>query len=404
MPELRETVLVDYLRTPMSRSRPDKPERAAFHEIPADNLLAMVVKEIIKRAKFDPNDIDEMITGCARLVGENFTWGGRQPLWLSLLPDTIAAMGVDRQCASSATAVNIAAMKIMTGSSEIVLACGMENMTRIYRQKDLAVKHTELTDANRFPDHRKYNLDIGFSMLQTAQKLWEENPDITREDMDRYSLNSHERAAKARNDGFFDKEILPIEGKTSDGTTKIIKYDLSIREGSTMEKMAKLRIVSEGITKDPQITPGNASPLNAGAVCTVLMSRERAEELGIKPMAKIRGFGSAGVNPSVMGKGPVPASRKALNHAGLKVEDIDYWEINEAFAIVPLYVMKVLGVPEEKVNVKGGAIALGHPLGVTGARLIGTLARILDLEGGKLGLATACVGGGQGVATVIEKL
>jgi acetyl-CoA C-acetyltransferase len=240
-------------------------------------------------------------------------------------------------------------------------------------------------------------------MLQTAQKLWEENPDITRADMDRYSLQSHERAAKARDDGFFDGEILPIEGKTSDGSAKIMKYDLSIREGSTMEKMASLRVFSEGINKDPQITAGNSSPLNAGASCAVLMSQERAENLGIKPMAKIRGFGWAGVDPSVMGKGPVPSSKKALKHAGLEVEDIDYWEINEAFAIVPLYAMKILGIPEDKVNVKGGAIALGHPLGATGARLVGTLARILDVEKGKLGCATACVGGGQGTAIIIEK-
>ena len=171
-----------------------------------------------------------------------------------------------------------------------------------------------------------------------------------------------------------------------------------------MEKMASLRVFSKGINKDPQITAGNSSPLNAGASCVVLMSRERAENLGIKPMAKIRGFGWAGVNPDVMGKGPVPSSRKALKHAGLEVEDIDYWEINEAFAVVPLYAMKILGIPENKVNVKGGAIAIGHPLGATGARLVGTLARILDIEGGKLGLATACVGGGQGTATIIEKI
>lgn len=404
MPELKEVVLVDYLRTPMSRARPDKPERAVFHEIQADNLLAMVVKEIIKRAKFDPKDIDEMITGCARLVGENFTWGGKQPAWLGLLPDTVATIGVDRQCGSSMTSVHIGAMEIMTGGSEIVLACGMENMTRVYRQADLAVKHTELADVNRFPDHAKYNLDTGFSMLQTAQKLWEENPDITREDMDRFSLNSHARAAKARDEGFYDGEILPIEGKTSDGTAELIKYDVSIREGSTMEKMASLRVFSKGINKDPQITAGNSSPLNAGASCAVLMSRERADNLGIKPMAKIRGFGWAGVNPSVMGKGPVPSSKKALKHAGLEVEDIDYWEINEAFAIVPLYAMKILGIPENKVNVKGGAISIGHPLGATGARLVGTLARILEVEGGKLGLATACIGGGQGAATVIEKI
>ncbi len=168
--------------------------------------------------------------------------------------------------------------------------------------------------------------------------------------------------------------------------------------------MGKLRLVSKGIKKNPQITPGNSSPLNAGAGCSVLMSRSRAEELGIKTMAKIRSISWAGVNPGIMGSGPVPASKKALKSAGLEVGDIDYWEINEAFAIVPLYAMKVLGINPEKINIKGGAIALGHPLGMTGVRLVGTIARILQIEGGKLGLATACIGGGQGIATILEKI
>jgi acetyl-CoA C-acetyltransferase len=404
MPELREAVLVDFLRSPISRSRPTKPEKDVFGAIPADQLYATVVKALIARAKFDPNDIDEMITGCARPVGENFMWGGRQSVWLSLLPETVAAMGVDRQCGSSMTSVHVAAMEIMTGSSDIVLAGGYENMTRVYQQADLAVKHTELADALNYPDHARYKLETGFSMLQTAQKLWEMNPDITRLDMDKFSLESHMRAVKARESGFFDGEILPIEGSMPDGTKKMIKDDQSVRDNSTLESMSKLRIVSKGINKDPQITPGNASPLNGGAACCVMMARSRADELGIKPMAKIRSMTWAAVNPSIMGAGPVPASKKALKLAGLTSEEIDFWEINEAFAIVPLYAMKEMRIPHDKVNVKGGAISLGHPLGATGVRLVGTLARILENENGKLGLATACVGGGQGVSTVIEKL
>ena len=177
-----------------------------------------------------------------------------------------------------------------------------------------------------------------------------------------------------------------------------------MRGGSTLETMTNLPVVSKGINKEPQITAGNSSPLNAGAGCCVLMSRNKAENLGIKPLAKILSMGWAGVNPGVMGKGPVPASKRALKQARLSVEDIDFWEINEAFAIVPLYAMKTLNIPVEKVNIKGGAIALGHPLGMTGVRLVGTLARILIRERGERGLATACVGGGQGIATIIEKL
>jgi acetyl-CoA acyltransferase len=404
MTGLKEVVIVDYLRTPMSRSRPNQPERDVFHEIPADILLSLVIKEIISRAKFDPSDIDEVITGCANQVKENFLYGGRHPIFLGELPITTAAFGVDRQCGSSMTSIHLGAMEIMTSNSEIVLACGMEHMTRIPRGTDLTQRHTELCDKEKFPNHDKYDLKTGYSMLQTAQQLWEQNPDITREDMDRWSLNSHNRAIKAKDDGFFDGEILPIEGTLPDGSKKLIKYDQSIRGGSTMETMANLPIVSTGINKEPQITAGNSSPLNAGAGCCVLMAKNRAEELGIKPMVKILSMGWAGVNPGVMGQGPVPASKKVLIRAGLNVEDIDYWEINEAFAIVPLYAMKILNIPPEKVNIKGGAIALGHPLGMTGFRLVGTLARILIKEGGRLGLATACVGGGQGVATIIEKI
>ncbi|TFG25351.1 MAG: acetyl-CoA C-acetyltransferase [Promethearchaeota archaeon] len=404
MPELKEVVLVDYLRSPISRSRPNQPERDVFHNIPADMLLSLVIKEIISRAKFDSSDIDEIITGCANQVKENFLYGGRHPVFLGELPITVAAMGIDRQCGSSMSSVHIGAMEIMTGNSEIVLACGMEHMTRIPRGTDLTMRHTELGDNQKFPNHAKYDLTTGFSMLQTAQQLWEQNPDITREKMDQWSLRSHDRAIQARDEGFFDTEILPVEGTVPDGSKKIIKYDQSMRGGSNLEVMGKLRVVSTGINKEPQITAGNSSPLNAGAGCAVLMSKKRAEELGIKPMVKIRSMGWAGVSPGVMGQGPVPASKKALNQAGLSVEDIDFWEINEAFAIVPLYAIKILKIPDEIVNVKGGAIALGHPLGMTGVRLVGTLARILQIEGGKIGLATACVGGGQGVATIIEKI
>lgn len=276
-------------------------------------------------------------------------------------------------------------------------------MTRIPRGNKCTERHYELTDTSKFPQQAIYDLETGYSMLQTAQKLWEQNSDISREDMDQWSLRSHERAIAAKNDGFFDEEILPIEGTLPDGTKKLIKYDQSIRGGSTMDVMGKLRLVSEGIDKKPQITPGNSSPLNAGASCCVLMSRKRAEECAIEPMAKVLSTSWVGVNPGVMGQGPVPASKKALANVGLDVDDIDYWEINEAFAIVPLYASKILGIPHDEINVKGGAIALGHPLGSTGLRLVGTLARILHKEQGNIGCACLCVGGGQGLATIIKK-
>jgi acetyl-CoA acetyltransferase family protein len=404
MKELNEVVIADYLRSPMSRSRPDDPTRDFFHAIPADKLLSEVIKEIIRRAEFEPSDINEVITGCANQVKENFLYGGRHTVFLAGLPETAAAMGLDRQCGSSMSSVHIGAFEIMTGNSNVVLACGMEHMTRIPRGTDLTMRHTEFADKVKYPEQAKYDLGTGYSMIQTAQKLWEKNSDISREDMDRWSLRSHEMAIKAKEKGFFDGEILPIEGNLPDGTKKLVKYDQSIRAGSTMDVMAKLHLVSKGIEKDPQITPGNSSPLNAGAACAVLMSRKHAEDLGIKPLIKIKAMSWAGVNPGVMGKGPVPASQMVLKRAGLEVKDIDFWEINEAFAIVTLYAIKMLKLDENKVNINGGAIALGHPLGMTGVRLVGTLKRIMQIKGAKYGLATACVGGGQGVATILERI
>ena len=402
MLKLNEVVIVDYLRSPFSRSRPNQPERDVFHQISADRLLALVLKQLVTRAKFDSSQIDELIVGCANQVKENFLYGGRQPIFLAELPVNISAMGIDRQCGSSMSSIHIGAMEIMTGNAEIVLAAGMEHMTRIPRGTDLTMKHAELTNEKQFPNHVKYDLETGFSMLQTAQKLWEQNQDITREDMDNFSLESHQKAAKARDEGFFDDEILPIEGNSPDGSKTIVKYDQSIREGSNLETMAKLNLASKGITEAPQITAGNSSPLNSGAGCCVLMSRNKSDELGIKPLAAIRSFSWVGVNPGIMGSGPVPASEKALKKINLNAQEIDFWEINEAFAIVPLFAMKSLNINPQRVNIKGGAISLGHPLGATGVRLVGTLARILNKENGKYGLATACVGGGQGVATILE--
>ena len=404
MKNLRNVVIVDYLRTPMSRSRPNQPERDVFHDIPADMLLSIVIKELVKRAKFDARDIDELIVGCANQVKENFLYGGRHLIFLSELPETIASLGVERQCGSGMSSIHVGAMEIMTGNADIVLASGMEHMTRIPRGSEFVIKHEELADEEKYPNHAKYDLKTGYSMIQTAQKLWEQNSDITREDMDEWSILSHEKAIKARNEGFFDGEIIPVEGTLPDGKKKLIKYDQSIREGTNMDAMKKLRLVSQGIAKSPQITPGNSSPLNAGAACCVLMSEEKANRLGTAPLARILSISWIGVTPGIMGSGPVPASKMALKRANLEVKDINYWEINEAFAIVPLYAIKQLGIDKKKVNVKGGAIALGHPLGATGTRLVGTLARILKVEGGKYGLATACIGGGQGIATIIEKI
>jgi acetyl-CoA C-acetyltransferase len=218
--------------------------------------------------------------------------------------------------------------------------------------------------------------------------------------MDQWAMRSHQLAAKAQADGFFAGEILPIEAEQADGTLLTVDQDQAVRGDTTLQGLSKLK---PAFKKDGVITAGNSSPLNAAATSMILMSKETAKTKGIHPLATIRSIGFAGVDPTIMGHGPVPASRKALEKAGLSAADIDFWEINEAFCIVALNCIKQLGLNPEKVNVMGGGTAIGHALGATGIRLTGTLARILAAKGGRFGCANACVGGGQGVATIIEK-
>jgi len=249
------------------------------------------------------------------------------------------------------------------------------------------------------PEYQHWDVMTAMNMGLTAEKLFAQN-DFTKEDMDKWGVRSHELAAKAQAAGFFDDEILPIEAEQADGSVMTVDKDQAVRAETTLEGISQLR---PAFKKDGVITAGISSPLNAAATSMILMSKETAKKKGIKPLATIRSIGFAGVDPTIMGHGPVPASEKALEKAGLKASDIDFWEINEAFCIVALNCIKALGIDPDKVNVMGGGTAIGHPLGATGARLTGTLARILNEKGGRYGCANACVGGGQGVATIIER-
>lgn len=409
MPEMNEVVIVDYLRTAFSRSRPRQPERDVLNCFRGDDLMSAVYEELVKRTKINPAEIGDVLTGCAFQIRENWTYGGRTVSLLANIPITVPAMAVDRQCASSQSTLQIGVMEIMAGFSDIVLAGGFEHMT--HQPMGLASGVDPNNKWGRYhPD--KFDAATALDMGLTAEKLFSQG-EITKEDMDAWALRSHERALKAVDEGFFKDEILPMEATMpvqdpetkaweykDDGPKKIIDVDQSMRGGSTMEKMAKLK---SAFKRKGYITAGNASPLNAGAAAVMLMSKKKAEEYNLKPLATIKAMGVVGVDPSIMGAGPVPASKLALKRAGLEAKDIDFWEINEAFAIVTLYCIKSLGIDPEKVNVKGGAIALGHPLGASGARLTGTLARILNLEKAKYGLANLCVGGGQGTAVILER-
>jgi acetyl-CoA C-acetyltransferase len=403
MPQTRKAVIVDYLRSGFSRSRPREPEKDVFNSLRMDVVAGMLVKEILKRTKVDPKDINDIVVGTAFPVAEQWTYGGRNVVFQAELPVSVPAEQIDRQCGSSMSTIHEAAMEIMLGYSDVAISCGMEHMTHI----PMAMTEGDPRNILRQPDTRfvtderfkRYEFLTAMNMGLTAEKLFLESG-LTREDMDRWALRSHQLAAKALKEGFFKGEILPIEVTLADGTKQVVDCDLSIRADTTMEGLATLK---PAFRPDGQITAGNSSPLNAAATAMMLMSEEKAKEYKLKPMATIVSMGWAGVEPSVMGKGPVPASKMALKHAGLDVKDIDFWEINEAFCIVALYAIKTLGIDPDKVNVKGGATAIGHPLGASGTRLVGSLARILNMEGGTYGLANACIGGGQGVATVIKR-
>jgi acetyl-CoA acyltransferase len=396
MVELKEVYVADFLRVPFSRSRPSQPERDVYNSLRMDWALSQLIRKVLERTNFRPEEIGDVVTGCAFQTGENWLYGGRHPVLLAGLPVSVPAMGMDRACASSMNAAAEGAMEIMTGNSDVVLAGGMEHLTHIPMGNNPALApNTRLLTR---PEYMRYQMSTGYSMGLTAEKLAQEER-FTREEMDRYSVESHMKASKALDEGWFKDELLPLKVEVS-GEEKVIDADQSIRRDTTMEQMEKL---PPSFRTGGLITAGNSSPLNAGASMVVLASREKLEEHGLKPLAKIVSMGWAGVDPSVMGKGPVPASQKALERGGVKGDQVDLWEINEAFAVVVLYAVRELGLDPARVNPHGGAIAIGHPLGASGARLVGTLARELQASGKEHGVATLCVGGGQGFAILLQR-
>ncbi|MFW9819945.1 MAG: acetyl-CoA C-acyltransferase [Candidatus Thorarchaeota archaeon] len=422
---LKEVWLIDYARTPFSRSRPTQPERDVFGEIRGDELLTQLLMKLFDEKLMDKGitkeDVEEVSIGVASGVLENWTYGGKIPLYLAGFPNTVSSFFIDKQCASAGAGMHILTMEIMTGNTKCALATGFEHMTRVRRIGIVPEWERLSNERSRF-----YNPDIDImnatNMLQTAQRLYEEEiPRFTKEDLDKFGVRSHNLTVKNQEQGWFKGEIIPIEGHAEGNVEEplMVDRDMAARK-STLDGVSGLRRISnpfyleknggkkgyierEG-TDEGVITAGNSSPLNAGATTAIIMEAEEAKRRGLEPMARIVSIGWAGVDPRVMGRGPVPATRKALDSADLKAENIDYWEINEAFTIVALNCMDKFNIPEEKVNIMGGSTAIGHPLGATMIRLTGTLARILKDKKARYGVANACVGGGQGVATVIENI
>lgn len=417
--------LIDYARTAFSRSRPNQPERDVFGEIRGDELLAELLIKFFDGKLADKGiekkDMDEVSIGVAAGVLENWTYGGKIPLYLAGFPSEVSSFMIDKQCGSAGAGMHTLIMEIMTGFSKCVLTTGFEHMTRV-RRRGIEPAIERYMERNSDFYHPEYDMVNATNMLQTAQRLYEEEvPRFTKEDLDKFGVRSHNLTVKNQEAGWFKGEIIPIKGHVPGNVNEsmIVDRDIAARK-STVEGVAGLRRISipfyleknggkkgyverEG-TEEGVITAGNSSPLNAGATVAVLMEGEEAKKRDLEPMARIVSIGWSGVDPRVMGRGPVPATRKALEYAGLSANDINYWEINEAFCIVTLNCMDKFNIPEEKVNVMGGSTAIGHPLGATMIRLTGTLARILKDKKAKYGVATACVGGGQGIATIIENL
>ncbi|MDD5397444.1 MAG: acetyl-CoA C-acetyltransferase [Dehalococcoidia bacterium] len=392
--KISDVVIVDFLRSPFSRSRPKEPVKDLLNEWRMDEVLGMLWNEMLKRNKVDPKEVDEAITGTANPANETFTFGGKFPLFYGKLPLEISAQQVDQQCGSALAGLRVGAMAIAAGFADVVLCGGQEHMTHCPMGSSIgsAMPMKLIND----PEYKYIDLPFSMNMGFTAQKL-QEMIGTSREEMDKFAMRSHQLAAQSKE--WLKGEIMPIKIHLEDGTEKMYDYDAAVRGDTTLEALASLK---PAYKPDGTITAGNASPLNAGATAMLIMSRDKAKKLGLKPLASFVSFGMAGVDPTIMGAGPVPSTKKALKAAGLQAKDIDYWEINEAFAIVSLYAIKEFGLKWDQVNVHGGAMAIGHPLGASGIRLVGTLARILREKKGKYGVATMCEGGGQGVACIIK--
>lgn len=396
-------VIIDAIRTPIGALG------GVLAPIRPDDMAALVIKEIVTRNQLDPALIEEVILGCANQAGEDNRNVARMAALLAGLPVEVAGVTVNRLCASGLNAINQAARAIKAGEGDVYIAGGVESMSRApysipkaeagFSFGNLIAWDTAL--GWRYPNPIMKEKHGTESMGETAENIAKERPHITREKQDGFSLQSHQRAIAAIDSGRLKQEIVPVAIPQKKGEPKLVDTDERPRRDTSMELLARLKpsFAKEGGT----VTAGNSSGLNDGAAAVLIMREEKARTLKLKPLARIVASATAGVPPRVMGYGPIPATRKALQRAGLQMKDIGLIELNEAFAVQSLAVMEDLELDPAIVNVNGGAIAIGHPLGCSGARLVTTLVHEMKLRGNvKYGLATLCVGVGQGEATIIE--
>jgi 3-oxoadipyl-CoA thiolase len=372
-----------------------------------DDLAALVVGEAVRRAHIDPASVEDVILGCANQAGEDNRNVARMALLLAGFPVEVAGQTVNRLCGSGLQAINSAAQAIQTGTGDIFVAGGVESMTRapfVLGKSDTpfsrAMNLQDTTIGWRFVNSKLSALYHPYSMGETAENVAERHH-VSRADQDAYALRSHQQAVAAQQSGRFAAEIVPVTIPQKKGESTIVALDEHPRADTSLEKLAALK---PAFRKEGSVTAGNSAGINDGAAALVMMARSQAEQRGLRPRARIITSAVAGVDPAYMGLGPIFATRKVLQRANLSIKDIDLIELNEAFAAQTLQCVRQLDIDVERLNVNGGAIALGHPLGCSGARIIVTLLHELERRGGRYGLATMCIGVGQGIATIIERL
>jgi acetyl-CoA acyltransferase len=386
---MSEALIVEAVRTPMGRR---KGMLAGWH--PAD-LLSEVLAEVVARAGVDPAEVDDVIVGCLDQVGEQSINVGRSAVLGAGFPESVPATTIDRQCGSSQQAAHFAAQGVLAGAYDIVIAAGVESMTRV----PMWANAPEPAAAYGPRFRERYGLaadaliDQGLSGEMVAER-WE----LGREELDEFALSSHRRAAAATDEGRFADQVLPLRAARN-GDEWVATADEGIRPDTSLEALAALSPV---FREDGRLTAGNSSQISDGSAALLIASESAAARLGLRPRARFHTFALAGVDPIEGLSGPIPATRKALARAGLDLEDIDLFEVSEAFASVPLAWARDLGADLARVNVNGGAIALGHPLGCSGARIMTTLVHEMSRRGARLGLQTMCEGGGMANATILE--
>lgn len=398
---MEDAVILSAVRTPIGRYS------GGLKDVRPDDLAALTIAEAVRRAGIDGESIEDVMLGCANQAGEDNRNVARMALLLAGLPVHVAGQTINRLCGSGLQAVNSAAQAIAVGAGETFVAGGVESMTRapfvLGKSASSFGRDLQLQDTTlgwRFVNPKLSAMHHPYSMGETAENVAEKYT-VSREEQDAYALRSHQRAVAAQREGRFADEILPVSVPQKKGEPLVVSQDEQPRADTSLEKLAALK---PAFRKGGSVTAGNSSGINDGSAALVLMAASRARELGLCPRARIVASAVAGVDPAYMGLGPIPASRKALQRAGLKISDMDLIELNEAFAVQVLRCVRELEIDQEKLNVNGGAIALGHPLGCSGARIVTTLLYELERRGGRYGLATMCIGVGQGIATVIERL